>query len=195
MSNFSGVLLWSLAVGKATHVQQYPWILYAKFGAVSICKSRATLLNKLTLQHIGTQPREFIYLSPYPGPALWEGPGYTRSLRMTSLQKFLVGAACHRDFDPPGTLVRRTNIPRDFGLGDHLLRIGDNGRYKFLVGFLGVRVKGCILAIWEVLLVEKRMMIYTVLSYGYALNCIAASTVTGYQTGLKAHWRFRSGVK
>ena len=35
-------------------------------------------------------------------------------------------------------------------------------------------------------------MIYTFLSYGHALNCIAASTVAAYQTGLKTHWRFRS---
>ena len=36
-------------------------------------------------------------------------------------------------------------------------------------------------------------VIYTFLPYGYALNCIAASTVAAYQTGPKTHWRFRSG--
>ena len=36
-------------------------------------------------------------------------------------------------------------------------------------------------------------MIYTFLSYGNALNCIAASSLAAYiPDGLKTHWRFRS---
>ena len=54
----------------------------------------------------------------------------------------LFGTACHRDFDPPETLVRRTNIPRDFGLGDHLLRIGDNGLVQILGWFSGSKSEG-----------------------------------------------------
>ena len=53
---------------------------------------------------------------------------------------------CHRDFGPPGILVRGTKLPGDIGPEDHLLRncaldkmvrIGDNGPVHILSWFSG----------------------------------------------------------
>ena len=81
-------------------------------------------------------------------------------------------------------------IPRNIGPGDHLhrncapdemVRIGDNGPVRF-VSCLGGIVR-----------LRKTHNDIHVLSYGHALNCIVASTVAAYQTGLETHWRFRYG--
>ena len=58
--------------------------------------------------------------------------------------------ACHRDFGPPGVLVRGTKFPRGIGPRDHLLRNcaldelvrdGDNGPVQILGSFSGKQSK------------------------------------------------------
>ena len=69
-----------------------------------------------------------------------------------------------------------------------MVRIGDNSPVQ-IVYFLGISQGMHFSYLGGI---EKRTIICTFLSYGYALKCIAASTGAAYQTGLKTHWRFRS---